>query len=91
MRTLLTVLLAAAMAGSFGTAGDAAGTRRKHDARPHGYGYRAPVPGYRGGYGYRAPAGRYRGAPAYQERLLDSAPFGSQRWWELYNESHEPW
>lgn len=90
MRTPLTILLAAALAVGLTGAADAAPQKRsKHHPKPHAYGYRAPTPLYR--YGYRAPAYPDRTHPYYQERLLDSAPFGSQRWWELYNESHEPW
>ena len=79
MRTILTILLAAAVAGSLAGEAAAKQNRTKSYSKHQGYGYRAPPPTYR----YRAP-------PPYQERLLQSAPFGSQLWWELFEESRRP-
>ena len=85
MRTLLTIVLAAALAGSLcGTADAAKPKRTKAYSKLQTYGCWGPPRVYR--YGYR-----FRSALPYEERLLDGVPFGTQRWWDLYNESREPW
>jgi hypothetical protein len=50
-----------------------AGQHKKHSP-PRAYGYRKPASG--------------NGSSDYYEHLLDKVPFGSQRWWQIYEETH---
>jgi hypothetical protein len=38
-------------------------------------------------YGYSSPA-TGNGSSNYYEHVLDKVPFGSQRWWQIYEEQH---
>jgi len=76
------VLLALSlMAGLVGHA-DAAGQppKKRLQASPSG----TSAPRMRS---HRKPAAA-RGEPAYHEHLLDKVPFGSKRWWDIYEEQH---
>jgi hypothetical protein len=46
--------------------------------------YHAPPIVHRYGYRY------YRQSPRYYERLPDSVPFGSKRWWTIQEERNMP-
>jgi hypothetical protein len=69
------------VAGAAGHA-DAANQKQKRYASHYGK-HSSP----KATYGYRSPA-TSNGSSDYYEHVLDKVPFGSKRWWSIYEEQH---
>ena len=83
LTSLVTLALTAGLAGSV----DAGNYRKKKRAHAEYYG--KTYKHYPRSYGYRDEDDSIGG---YYEHVLDSVPFGSQRWWSIYHEQHgTPW
>ena len=79
MKIIVTSLVALSFAASL--AGDADASKRKHKKRLYSSQYSES---YAGAYGYGARADGSTGP--YYEHRLEALPFGSQRWWSVYEE-----
>jgi hypothetical protein len=79
MKIIVTSLVALSFAASL--AGGAEAATRKHKKRLYSSQYSES---YAGVYGYGAQADRSN-SPYYEHRL-EALPFGSQRWWSVYEE-----
>ena len=83
MRIWLSALVAVAFAAGMAGEADAANKSKKQKA--HGARY---AKNYAPRMHARAPQ---KTSDGYEEMLLESAPFGSQRWWDLYIITRQPW
>jgi hypothetical protein len=82
MKIIVTSLVALSFAASL--AGGAEAATRKHKKRLYSSQYSES---YAGAYGYGARANRSAGTSSpYYEHRLEALPFGSQRWWSVYEE-----
>jgi hypothetical protein len=80
MKIIVTSLVALSFAASL--AGSAETATRKHKKRLYSSQY---SDSYAGAYGYGARADRSTGPHGpYYEHRLEALPFGSQRWWSVY-------
>jgi hypothetical protein len=80
MKLLVFTISSAICLCAFVADGDAATTKKRYK-RPHlGPVYAPRVHGYR----------PYRRSSEYYERLPDSVPFGSKRWWTIQEERNMP-
>jgi hypothetical protein len=80
MKIILASLVALSFAASL--AGSAEAATRKHKKRLHSSQYSES---YAGAYGYGARVDRgTRSHSPYYEHRLEALPFGSQRWWSVY-------
>jgi hypothetical protein len=74
---LVALLLAAGLAGH----ADAAGRPQKKRLQAHHYAGHLPKPHY-------PKSGAREVQSDYYEHVLEKVPFGSQRWWNIYEEQH---
>ena len=81
LASLLTVSLVAGIAGQADAASQQQRKRLKAAQAQHSKPYQAKA------QGYRAPASS-AGESDYYEHILDKVPFGSKRWWSIYDEQH---
>ena len=82
MKIIVTSLVALSFAASL--AGSAEAATRKHKKRLYSSQYGES---YAGAYGYGTRADRSTGPNSpYYEHRLEALPFGSQRWWSVYEE-----
>ena len=80
MKIIVTSLVALSFAANL--AGSAEAATRKHKKRLYTGQYSES---YAGAYGYGARADRStRSHSPYYEHRLEALPFGSQRWWSVY-------
>jgi hypothetical protein len=78
MKAILTSLVAMSLVAGLAGHADAATHKKKRlQANHHSKSYRTTT---------RQPASN--GSSDYYEHLLDKVPFGSQRWWSIYDEQH---
>ena len=77
-RVILALTLVAGLVGPADAAGQS--QKKRLQASPSG----SSAPRMRS---YRKPAAG-GGESGYHEHLLDKVPFGSRRWWDIYEEQH---
>jgi hypothetical protein len=82
MKIIVTCLVATSFAASL--VGGAEAATRRHKKRLYSSQYSES---YARAYGYGARADRSTGPNSpYYEHRLEAVPFGSQRWWSVYEE-----
>lgn len=82
MKVVLTSLTAVLLVAGAASHADAANQTKKRHASQHSK-HTSP----KAAYGYRNPASD-KGSSDYYEHVLDKVPFGSKRWWSIYEEQH---
>lgn len=83
MKTIASSLVALSLVASLGGHADAASRQQKKRLKAGQYSNSYPAKAR----GYRKPASSDSSSD-YYEHLLEKAPFGSKRWWSVYDEQH---
>jgi ABC-type oligopeptide transport system substrate-binding subunit len=87
IKAILTSFAALVLVAGAASHADAANQKKK---RQHAGHYNIQ-PSPKSTYGYRSHAsgnGSGNGSGDYYEHLLDKVPFGSKKWWSIYEEQH---
>jgi hypothetical protein len=90
VKVILAGLAALLVIAGAATSADAATKKKRGQAYAHDQPRKSHAPRT---YGYRRGQAEARSNSSdYYEHVLDSVPFGSQRWWSIYHEQHgTPW
>jgi hypothetical protein len=83
IKAILTAFAALLVVAGAASHADAASQKKK---RQHA-GHYSSQPSPKSSYGYRSPDSG-NGSGDYYEHLLDKVPFGSKKWWSIYEEQH---
>lgn len=83
MKATLTSLVALSLVAGLAGHADAASRQQKKRLKAGHYSSSSPAKAR----GYRKPVST-DGESDYYEHILDKVPFGSKRWWSIYEEQH---